>query len=104
MIKKKNYDGVVTAAHFSNEGKIDWVRAFERNGFVFSDRIIMDRETLVKNLQDGKRFKIGVRLKYQGNDFDIKDDIRLVEQDGDKFIVTGDTSANQDYLENIPII
>ena len=82
MIRKKPYDGVIVAAHYTPQGEIQWVRAFERRGFVFSDRVLMGRETLVQHLQDGKRFKTGERMTYQGNDFKINEDVRLVEIDG----------------------
>ena len=103
MIKKKSYDGVVVAACYTPQGEIEWVRAFERHGFVFSDRLTMDRETLLKNLREGKRFKTGERLIYQGNDFKISDDIRLIENDSGGIIIAGEASANQDSLGNIPI-
>ena len=66
MIKKKQYDGVIVAARYTPQGEIDWVRAFERHGFVFSDRMNMDRETLLKNLREGKRFKTGERIEISG--------------------------------------
>lgn len=104
MIKKKPYDGVVVAAHYTPQGEIDWVRAFVRHGFVFSDRMDLDRETLIKFLREGKKFKTGERITYQGNDFRVHDDIQIIEIDSDIKIVAGKTSKNQDSLENVPII
>ena len=104
MIKKKSYDGVVVAARYTHQGKIDWVRAYERHGFVFSDRVMMDRETLVGHIREGKRFKTGERMAYQGNDFRINADIRLIENDGDSVIVAGEMLSKQDSLGNLPII
>ncbi len=104
MIKKKSYDGVVVAARYTPQGKIEWVRAFERHGFVFSDRILMDRETLVENLREGKRFKTGERIIYQGNDFKVNEDIQLIESGDGNVIVAGKTSSNQDLLGDLPII
>ena len=104
MIKKKPYDGVVVAAHYTPQGEIDWVRAFVRHGFVFSDRMDLDRETLIKFLREGKKFKTGKRITYQGNDFQVHDDIQIIENDNDIKIVAGKASKNQDSLENIPII
>lgn len=104
MIKKKPYDGVVVAARYSPQGKIEWVRAFVRHGFVFSDRMDMDRETLLKNLREGKKFKTGERITYQGNDFKISDDIQLIESDSGSKIIAGEVSKNRDSLGNIPII
>ena len=104
MIKKKPYDGVVVAARYNHQGEIDWVRAFVRHGFVFSDRMDLDRETLIKLLREGKKFKTGERITYQGNDFRVLYDIQLVGSDSDLKIVAGKESEGQDSLENIPII
>jgi hypothetical protein len=102
MIKKKPYDGVIVAAHYTPKGEIDWVRAFERHGFVFSDRVQLNRENLVEQLRNGKRFKTGERVTYLGNDFRIKEDVRLVEMTGGNVILAGDVSSKQDALGNIP--
>ena len=104
MIKKKPYDGVVVAVRYTTDGEIDWVRAFERHGFVFSDRVNLDRDALVERLQAGKRFKIGERKTYQGSDFDTRDDIRLIEKNGSNIIVAGKTSSERDFLGDLPII
>ena len=104
MIKKKPYDGVVVAARYTPQGEIDWVRAFVRHGFVFSDRMDLDRDTLIDFLREGKKFKTGERITYQGNDFQVHDDIQIIENDSDVKIVAGKTSKNQDSLENVPII
>ncbi len=104
MIKKKPYDGVVVAVRYTPLGEIDWVRAYERTGFVFKDRMMMGRADLVERLQNGKRFKTGLRLPYQGNDFEINEDIRLVEENGATVIVAGQAPSSQDSLGNLPII
>jgi hypothetical protein len=104
MIKKKPYDGVVVAVRYTPKGEIDWVRAFERHGFVFSDRMNLDREMLLARLEAGKRFKTGARKVYQGNDFDIHDDIRVEEKNGNSIIVAGKPSSEQDSLGDLPII
>jgi len=104
MIKKKPYDGVVVAARYHQNGEIDWVRAFERHGYVFSDRVLLERETLLEKLLNGKRFMTGERMTYQGSDFKIKDDIQLIEKNGDNIIIAGSESAEQDSLGDIPII
>lgn len=104
MIKKKAYDGVVVAVRYTPQGQIDWVRAFERHGFVFSDRLNLDREMLLERLQAGKRFKTGSRKIYQGNDFETFEEIRVEEKDGVSVIVAGEGLAGQDSLGNLPIV
>ena len=104
MIKKKPYDGVVVAVRYTPQGNIDWVRAFERHGFVFTDRMMMKRDQLVERLKSGKKFKTGERLIYQGNDFEIKEDIRWEEKNGEGVIVVGQDSPDHDSLGQLPII
>jgi hypothetical protein len=104
VIRKKPYDGVVVAVRYTPQGEIDWVRAFERHGFVFTDRMMMGRDELIARLKDGKVFKTGERLVYQGNDFEVKEDIRWIEKNGDGVIVAGQDSADQDSLGQLPII
>ena len=103
MIKKKPYDGVVVAVRYSSQGEIERVRFFERHGFVFTDRMMVSRGDLVERLQNGKRLKTGVRLLYQGNDFEIKEDINLIEKNGSNVIVVGQTTSDRDTLGNLPI-
>ncbi|HBX69017.1 MAG TPA: hypothetical protein DEH25_06460 [Chloroflexi bacterium] len=104
MIKKKAYDGVVVAVHYKPQGEIDWVRAFERHGFVFSDRVMLGREALVQRLKDGKRFKTGARKTYEGNDFEVREDIRLIDKNGSSVIVAGPAASERDALIGVPII
>lgn len=104
MIKKKSYDGVVTAVRYTSQGEIDWVRAFERRGFVFTDRINLSRESLVALLKAGKRFKTGSRIIYMGSDFEIFEDIQIIEKNGNFVIVAGQQSTDHDALGELPII
>jgi len=105
MIKKKPYDGVVVAVRYNPQGEIDWVRAFERHGFVFSDRVNLNRQALVSRLQAGKHFKTGERKPYQGSDFEVHEDIRLIEKNGSNVIVSGQGSSEErDMLKGLPII
>jgi hypothetical protein len=104
MVKKKSYDGVIVAARYTSQGEIDWVRAFERHGFVFLDCVMMKRETLIAHLRDGKRFKTGERITYRGNDFRIKETVHLIEKGVSNVIIAGDAPSSQDSLGNLPII
>ena len=76
--------------------------AFERRGFVFSDRVLLDREALVERLRDGKRFKTGERITYLGNDFKVSEDIRLVDANGGCVILAGELPSDQDSLGDLP--
>ena len=46
----KKFDGVIEAVHYSRGGQIDFVRAYERRGVTFSDRVLLNRKTLLERL------------------------------------------------------
>ena len=101
---KIKYDGVVTAVHYDSDEQVDWVRVFLRQGPEFSDRIMLDRQTLIDEIQSGKKFKVGVRVEYEAGTFEVTDPVNVLEVNGDTFLVVGDTQAEQDSLEGVPII
>jgi hypothetical protein len=101
---KINYDGVLEAAHFKPDGQLDWVRVYERRGFVFSDRVMLNREAFVKQLKAGKRYMVGERILNMGGKFNITQPVHLVQQDGKQMIVVGDDPTKMDELVGVPII
>ncbi|MBL7164655.1 MAG: hypothetical protein ISS57_18865 [Anaerolineales bacterium] len=103
MIKKKKFDGVIEAAHYAPNGQIEWVRAYERTGFVFTDWLKLDRPTLVGRLRDGARFYTGQRKAYLGNDFDIAEAVRLEGVEYSEIVVAGEAKGEQDHLEGVPV-
>ena len=50
---KVKYDGVIEAVHYAADGQVEWVRAYLRRGPAFSDRIMLDRQTLIEDLKAG---------------------------------------------------
>lgn len=102
MIKQKKYDGVIEAVRYDPNGKIAWVRAYERSGFVFSDWLMLDRDSLIERLKNGKRFRIGQRKALLGNDFDLTETVRLEGKEGSEFIIAGEATGQQDHLEGTP--
>ncbi|MFZ2097138.1 MAG: hypothetical protein WAV05_10930 [Anaerolineales bacterium] len=101
---KINYDDVLEAAHFKPDGQLDWVRVYERRGFVFSDRVMLNREAFVKQLKAGKRYMVGERILNMGGKFNITQPVHLVQQDGKQMIVVGDDQTKMDELVGVPII
>ena len=101
---KKKYDGVIEAVHYDPEGRVDWVRAYLWRGMVFSDRILLDRQTLVEDLKAGKRYLVGERVQYQGATFETDEPLRILERNGDPILVVGDRGAEQDLLDGVPVI
>jgi hypothetical protein len=101
---KNEYDGVITAVHFNPDKQVDWVRAFLRYGPQFSDRIMLDRQTLIDQIQSGKKFKVGERVAYEAGTFKVSDPVHVIEVNGDTILVAGETQAEQDNLGGVPII
>jgi hypothetical protein len=101
---KQKFDGVVEAVHYAADGRVDWVRAYERRGPIFSDHVLLPRQALVERLEAGKRFLVGKRQAYQGATFDVSQPVRLAQG----VLVVGDNGhsqhTSQDHLEGVPII
>ncbi len=103
MIRQKKFDGVIEAVHYADDGQIEWVRAYERVGFVFTDMLTLDRPTLINRLKDGARFFVGKRKAHMGNEFDLSEPVRVEGDEGAEFVVVGDAQGKKDSLEGVPI-
>ena len=104
---KSKFDGVVEAVHYKPNGEIDWVRLFERRGAIFSDYLIMDRQTLVERMKAGKRFTAGKRVPYLAGTFETSALLRLVKQGDREILVTDQAQPSQsghDRLEGVPLV
>jgi hypothetical protein len=105
----RKFDTVVEAVRFSHQGLISMVRVYERRGPTFSDRILLDRETLVQHLKQKKRFVAGRRIPQMAGTFDVGASLKLVSRNGEEFITTGEASdedpgaAVQDRLDGVPL-
>ncbi len=97
----KKFDGVIEAVHYKN-GQIVNVRAYERRGGAFSDRVLIDRKELLERLKNGKQFVIGVRREFLAGSFDESKTVRLVTHAGKDFIATR-AEAEHDELESTPV-
>jgi hypothetical protein len=98
------YDGVIEAVHYTPDGQVEWVRAYERRGAAFSDCVILDRAKLIERLKARKRFMVGRRIPQMAATFDTSVPVRLIREKGQEILVTGYIKQNQDYLEGVPII
>ncbi|HJS20494.1 MAG TPA: hypothetical protein VJ785_17225 [Anaerolineales bacterium] len=97
----KKVDGVIEAVRYK-DGQIEVVRAFERRGAAFSDRILMPRRELLERLKDGRKFVIGKRKEFLAGTFETGQSLQVVRRDGREFISTrGD--AEHDELEQAPV-
>jgi hypothetical protein len=97
----KQIDGVIEAVRYKN-GQIVTVRAYERRGATYSDRLVLDRKTLMERLQKGMQFVSGSRQELMASTFTLAKPIMLVKADDREFIATS-SNANKDELENVPL-
>ena len=93
----KKYDGVIEAVRYKN-GQIVLVRAFERRGAAFSDRVLIERKELLERLKDGKKFILGSRKPLMAGTFEEGKPVKIVSHDSKDFISTRD-GADRDELE-----
>lgn len=101
---KPKFDTIVQAVRYDDEGKILWVRAFKRQGAIWSDHVLLDRQALLEQLISGKHVVTGERIPYYGATFETSLQLKLVEKNNQEIIIAGETQADKDYLEGIPII
>lgn len=98
----KKFDGVIEAVRYKN-GQIEVVRAFERRGAAFSDRVLLSRGELVNRLKKGLKFRVGRRKEFLAGSFELEDQpLRVVDKNGQEIISTR-TEAEHDELENAPV-
>jgi hypothetical protein len=97
----KKSDFVIEAVRYKN-GKIDVVRGYQRRGPTYTDRILLDRKTLLERLKEGKLVVTGQRQEFLASTFDIGKPVKVMEQDG-KHVVTTLTQAEHDELEGVPL-
>jgi hypothetical protein len=100
---KQQFDGVIEAVHYTRNGQIDFVRAYERRGATFSDRVLIDRKTLLERLKTRKRFITGERKELMASTFANGRDVSLVTSGGREFVSTR-ADATEDTLEGVPVI
>jgi uncharacterized protein YjhX (UPF0386 family) len=101
IVMAKKFDGVIEAVRYEN-GQIVVVRAFERRGAAFSDRIMIGRKELMERLKDGKKFVVGQRTQLMAGTFEAGKAVQVVSRDGKDFIATSAT-ADHDELEQAPV-
>jgi hypothetical protein len=97
----KKYDGIIEAVRYKN-GQITVVRAFERRGAAFSDRVLIERKDLLERIKNGKKFLTGVRKEFWAGTFDEGKPVKVIGREGKDFISTND-EADHDELEETPV-
>ncbi len=94
------FDGVIEAVRYHG-GQIQLVRAYERRGAVFSDRVLLDRAELMARLKKGKHFVTGQRKEFLAGTFEVGKAVNLVGGDGSAIVTTLDHD-HEDRLEGVP--
>lgn len=101
---KLKIDGVVQAVHYNPDGQVAWVRAYLRRGPTYSDRVMLDRQTLIAHLKSGKHYFIGERIPQMASTFEVKEPLSVIEKNGKLFLAAGVKDVDQDRLEGAPVI
>ena len=101
---RQNNDGVIVAAHYKDDGVIDWVKAFLRRGPIWSDVVLISRDALIDQLKSGKNFVTGIRVEYMGTTFETADAVNLITDKDHDILVTGDIESETDRLDNVPVL
>jgi hypothetical protein len=97
-------DGVIEAVHYQ-DGKLAWVRAYERRGPTWSDWVLLDRQILVERIQAGRRFVSGDRVEFEASNFETGRRILLVEKGRNAYLVTENISnPDRDQLDGVPLV
>jgi hypothetical protein len=103
-MRRPTFDGVIEAVRYRPDGRIDFVRLYERKGQIFSDRLLVDRKMLAERLKSGRRLVTGRRIPYLAATFDTGRPVRLLDRNGKPVITTWDQAAGGDHLEDVPIL
>ncbi|MEW6403944.1 MAG: hypothetical protein AB1649_19290 [Chloroflexota bacterium] len=97
----KKFDGVIEAVRYKN-GQIQLARVYERRGATFTDRVLLDRKTLLDRLQKGKVFVTGQREELKASTFKTGKPVMIVKQNGKEWISTH-AEASRDEIEAAPV-
>jgi len=97
------FDYLIEAVHYSAAGDLEKIRVYEKRGPSFSDRIIVDRETLVNVLASGKKVVSGSRLPYLASTFNVTGELQLAGPKESPILVMSEEASVRDSLPGIPV-
>lgn len=97
----KKIDGIVEAVRYKN-GQILQARIYEKRGATFSDRMVVDRKTLVERLQKGMNYLTGSRKEFLASTFQTGKALLLIKKEDREFLSTN-PQAVSDELEGMPV-
>jgi len=97
----KKADGIIEAVRYKN-GQIVTVRAYERRGAAFSDRMLLERKELLERIKSGRKFVTGVRKEFLAGTFDEGQMVEIITRDGKEFLSTR-AGVDHDDLAPAPV-
>lgn len=98
----KKFDGVIEAVRYNRNGQITLVRAYELRGVIYSDLVLLDRDTLLERLKAGKKFITGQRKEFWGSSFEFGKTVTVVSKDGKDVLTTREDNSKRDEIEDTP--
>jgi hypothetical protein len=99
----KKCDGVVEAVRYSPDGKVLLLRVYDKRGPTWSDRVLIDRDEMVRRLKGGCRYMVGTRVQYMAGTFETTGPVLLAGDSGCEVLVTSTVKATgADNLEGVP--
>jgi hypothetical protein len=98
----KKFDGVIEAVRYKN-GQIEIVRAFERRGAAFTDRIMLNRHEFLDRIKKGKKYFVGKRKEFLAGTFEVQDKPVQVVKRNEQEIISTRAEADNDELEQAPV-
>lgn len=99
---RQKIDGVIEAVRYASDGKIEFVRAYERRGGAFSDWVLIDRQSLLDKLNSGKRFVTGERKVLLAGTFETGKPVKVLGG-GSQQLVSTAGQTEHDLLEEVPV-
>ena len=102
-MKKESIDGVVEAVHYSQDGQVAYVRAYQRRGPTFSDVVLIQRDDLVKLIKSGSIYYTGERICSMGTEFKTFDKLQVVPTREGEILLTS-SAGNMENLGSTPLL
>lgn len=78
------------------------MRAYVLRGVTYSDRVLLDRNTLVERLKAGKKFTTGQRKEFWASTFEYGKPVKVVSKDGKDYLTTHEDASQRDEVEETP--
>jgi len=98
----KKFDGVIEAVRYNPDGQIALVRGYELRGVTYSDRVLLDRASLVDRLKKGKKFTTGQRKEFLGSTFEFGKTVKLASKNDKEVLTTREDVPERDEFDETP--